>query len=199
MMNHSTRVMRRPQRGWPPAAVIATAALALLAAGCSGSPGSHVAQAGSTATQSNSSSNPPAESAQGNAALAFSGCMRSHGVPNYPDPTSGGGIPKKTLQQLGVGSSQYQAATQACQRLLPNGGSGMTQALVQQMRARTLRYARCMRAHGVTNFPDPGSDGHYPDPLLHRAENSPQFQAASLTCDRLVPGPSASPSLGGGS
>jgi len=57
------------------------AIIALLAAACSGSPGSHVAQPGSTTTQSNG-------------ALAFSQCMRSYGVPNWPDPNSSGGIPK---------------------------------------------------------------------------------------------------------
>ncbi len=73
------------------AALLAT--IALLAAACSGSPGSHVAQPGSTTTQSNG-------------ALAFSQCMRSYGVPNWPAPTAAEGSPKETAQQLGVSSSQ---------------------------------------------------------------------------------------------
>jgi hypothetical protein len=199
-MDDSTRVMRRPRRAWPPtprtaAAIIATAGLALLAAACGASPGSHVAQLGSTATQSSSSSNP---SAHETGPLPFSRCMRSRGAPNYPDPKSSGELVKETPQQVGVSGSQYQAAQRACAHLLPNSG-GMSQAYVQRLRARTLRVARCMRAHGVTNFPDPNSNGHFPDPLLHRAENSPQYQAANRTCWRLGALPSASPSQGGGS
>jgi hypothetical protein len=172
------------------AAIIATAALALLAAACGGSKGGQAAQLGSTATQSSTSSNTSAASAQENGALAFARCMRSNGVPNYPDPSSGGELVKKTPQQLGVSTSQFQAARRACQHLLPNGGQTHAQ-YVQQLRARTLRLARCMRAHGVTNFPDPGSDGHFPDAQLHALENqdSPQFQAANNACEKIVPGP----------
>jgi hypothetical protein len=51
--------------------------------------------------------------------------------------------------------------------------------------ARELKVAQCMRAHGVTNFPDPGSDGHFPDAALHRAEHSRKFQAANRACSQL--------------
>lgn len=184
--NEGARAMRR--RAWPrtvlgAAVIIATATLALLAAGCSAGP---------------SSGGAPDEGGSPRA-VDYSQCMRSHGVPDYPDPTSSGGVPKVSAQHLGVSGSQYQTASQACRHLLPNGGSGMTQAQVQQMRVLALRYARCMRAHGVANFPDPAGDGHYPDALEHRAENSPRFPAASRTCDRLVPGPSVSSSQAGGS
>ena len=54
--------------------------------------------------------------------LAFSQCMRSNGVSNFPDPGSGGAIPKESVEQLGVTSSRFQSAQRACQHLLPNGG-----------------------------------------------------------------------------
>jgi hypothetical protein len=87
-MNDSTRVMRRPRRAWPPAArtaaaIIATAALALLAAACGGSPSS--AGSGGSPDGGASASSP--------SAVAYSSCLRSHGVPNYPDP-GGGGLPR---------------------------------------------------------------------------------------------------------
>jgi hypothetical protein len=116
--------------------------------------------------------------------------MRSNGVTNYPDPNGSGELVKEPAQQLRVSSSQFQSAQSACQHFLPNGGQ--THALyVQQLRARTMRLARCMRALGVTNFPDPGSDGHFPDAQLHALENrnSPQFQAANNACAKIVPGP----------
>jgi hypothetical protein len=97
--------------------------------------------------------------------------MRSHGVPNYPDPDSSSQLPKTDAQLLGVSSSQYQAAQQACQHLLPTGGSFQQQehqcmqnsdcppALVQRMMTADLKLARCMRSHGVPNFPDPTNGG----------------------------------------
>ena len=47
--------------------------------------------------------------------LAFSACMRSHGVPTFPDPDSSGAIPKAGPQQLGVSTSRFQQAQSACQ------------------------------------------------------------------------------------
>jgi hypothetical protein len=98
--------------------------------------------------------------------------MRSHGVPNFPDPDpgSGGAIPKADAQRLGVSTSQLQAAQQACQPLLPTGGSIDQQteqcmssgncppALVQQVLNLERRFARCMRSHGVPHWPDPTID-----------------------------------------
>ena len=108
--------------------------------------------------------------------------MRSHGVSTFADADSSGEIHKQTPQQLGVSSARFQSANRSCKRLLPNGGGVMSPALVQQMRARALTVARCMRVHGVTSFPDPGSDGHFLDALLHRAEHLPRFQAANDAC-----------------
>jgi len=104
-----------------------------------------VAQLGSTTTKSRS--NPSAASAQADGAVAFSRCMRSHGLAAYPDPGGGGVIPKKTPQQLGVSPSEFQTAQSACIHLVPNGGQP-THAQVQQYRSVMLIYARCIRAHG---------------------------------------------------
>jgi hypothetical protein len=160
--------------------------LALVAAGCGGggSPGSHVAQLGSTATQSGSSSN---AAALGNRALAFAGCMRSNRVSKYPDPGSSG-TAKPSLQQLGVSSSRFQAALSACRHLLPNAGSGSTAAQVQQMRALALSFSRCVRSHGVPNFPDPAGDGRIPDPATGGIDQgSPKFEAANQACRKYRP------------
>jgi hypothetical protein len=183
-MNHGRRVKRWPRRAELAAAriaaaIIAPAGLALLAAACGGSSGSHVAHLGSTTTQSSTSSS--AASAQ-NGVIAFSRCMRSHGAPTYPDPNSGGLLPKKTPQQLGVSSSQFDAAQSACIHLVPNGGQP-TPAQVAQYRSVMLIYARCMRAHGVSNMPDPDSHGRlHIGPGTDVDVNSPQFQAAFRVC-----------------
>jgi hypothetical protein len=166
-------------------AVIAVAGLALLATACGGSPGSHMAQLGSTTTPSNSSSNVSAASPQQTGALAFAACMRSHRVPNWPDPESNGRFDKTKLapQQLGASPSKVQAAQTACQHLLPTLGSAMTPAQFQQMGAEALKFSRCIQAHGFPNYPDPGSDGREPDPAtVGIDQGSPQWQAAHKAC-----------------
>ena len=159
--NGSTHVTRRPRRARPPtarivAAIIATAALALLAAACSGSPSSTAA--GGSPNAGDSLSSPTA--------VAYSNCMRSRGVPNYPDP-SNGQLPKGGAQAFGVSSSVFSAAQGACHHLLPDAGSFQEQAsqctlsgdcppaVVQQMMTIDLKFAHCMRSHGVPNWPDP--------------------------------------------
>jgi hypothetical protein len=164
----------------------ALVSLALVAAGCGGgSPGGQVARLGSTATQTGSSANVSAASAQANGALAC--CMRSNGVSEYPDPGSSGTV-KPSLQQLGVSSSRFQAAQGACRHLLPNGGGPPNQAEQQLVSALSLRFSRCVRAHGVPGFPDPGSDGRIPDPAtVGIDQGSPKFEAANQACGRYRP------------
>jgi hypothetical protein len=200
-MNDSTRVLRRRPRAWPSAARIATAVigtvvLVLLAAACSGGPSS----TGSGGSSTRGSAGSPS-------AIAYSACMRSQGVPNYPDPDSSGQLPKGDAQQFGVSTSKYQAAQQACQHLLPTGGSLHQQeyqcmqnsdcpsALVQQMMTADRKLARCMRSHGVPNFPDPTNDGSG-GPVFNitnagisdAASHTSQFEAKLTECARLAGG-----------
>ena len=119
MMNGGTQVRRRSPRAWhavvQAAALLAAAALALVAAACGASPSS-TGSGGSSNTAGSTNSHQ----------VAFSRCMRSNGVSNYPDPDSSGVIPKESSQQLGVTTSKFQSAENACQHLLPNGGTGRT-------------------------------------------------------------------------
>ena len=92
--------------------------------------------------------------------------MRSHGVPNFPDPDSSGQLPKTSAQQLGVSGSQFQTALTSCRRLLPNSSQPgpPTQAALQQAWTSTRDFARCMHTHGVSNWPGPTSDpGPHPE------------------------------------
>jgi hypothetical protein len=114
------------------AAILATAGVALAVAGCGGT----------------SPATPGAASAQANAALAFSRCMRSHGVPSFPDP--GAGVPSTADQR----SPAFQAAQHACQRLNPKQLPPPAHPTSRQQEA-ALRLAECMRAHGYPHFPDP--------------------------------------------
>jgi hypothetical protein len=205
MTNPSTSVIRRLRRAWPPtartaAAVIAMAVLALLAGACSGG-------GPSSATGSGGSSN-AAGSSSSTSAVAYSRCMRSHGVPKFPDPDSSGQLPKGDAQQFGVSSSQLQAAQRACQPLLPATGGSFDQqvqqcylggncppALVQQMLTVGRKFARCMRSHGVSNWPDPTLDSQgrpFFNPSGHgitRSEwHSSQMRAKAEECNRVAGG-----------
>jgi hypothetical protein len=158
-MNDGSFVRRRPPSGAPAVrivlAVLLAAGLGLLAAACGGSSGSPVAQLGSTTTTTQSSSSSTAVTSTGkNDPVAFSRCMRTNGVRNFPDPNSGGSIPKVSLQQLGVSSSQFQTAQSHCQHLLPSSGQSSA-AQVQQVMNALSEFARCVRSHGVRNWPDP--------------------------------------------
>lgn len=120
--------------------------------------------------------------------VAFASCMRSNGVANYPDPDSTGKPPKRSAQQLGVSSSQFTAADSACRHLLPNGGRPPSRSQQQQVVAQGLSFARCVRSHGVPNFPDPASDGRIPDPAtVGIDQGSPKFQAANDACAKYRP------------
>jgi len=156
-------------------AVIAVAAAALLAA-CSGS-GPRSSSHGSGSANSSD--------------LAYVSCVRSHGVPTFPDPTSTGGFSKATLDQLAASNPQYQTATQSCAHLLPSGANGPTQAQVQQEWTGMASFARCMRSHGVTLWPDPTP--YPPNPsrptfnLPPGLQPTPQVIAKFVECLRLVP------------
>jgi hypothetical protein len=185
---------RRPLLfGW----VVAVAAFSLLAAGCGGSPGSHVAQLGTTATRSNSAAATPTVSGQGSRLqqlLAFSRCMRSKGVQGFPDPTSSGVIPKVSLHQVGIGASQIAAAQTACRHLLPSGPASPAQARLAQAWNNSATFAHCMRSHGIPNWPDPTPDAvHSGQPTFNLQPagidpNSPLLTSKIHACEPLLHG-----------
>ena len=84
--------------------------------------------------------------------VAFSACMRSHGVPNFPDPGPNGGVQITPSSGVHMASPAFQAANHACEKLLPGGGTGHPSP---SNRRRLLALAQCMRRHGLTSFPDP--------------------------------------------
>jgi hypothetical protein len=79
--------------------------------------------------------------------------MRSHGVPNFPDPAAGGGIRIPQGSNINPFSPSFRASQAHCRKLLPGGGP--PQGVSEQQKEQFVRTAECMRAHGVTGFPDP--------------------------------------------
>ena len=130
-----------------PLAVVLVAVAVSLAA-CGGSPSKGVAGVGSTTTTS------PSSAAQTPLASAvrFANCMRSHGVTNYPDPSSNGRA--QSLNQINPSSPTFQRAYTACQKYLPNGEVGPPAPTAAQLRF-ALAFAHCLRKHGFPQFPDP--------------------------------------------
>jgi hypothetical protein len=81
---------------------------------------------------------------------------------------------------------QLQAAQRACANLLPASQQQTTTGhFTPQQVAQLLKYAKCMRSHGILNFPDPTSKGL--GAMNGIDMNSPQFQSAAQTCQKLLP------------
>jgi hypothetical protein len=134
-------------------------------------------------------------------ALAFARCMRTHGVSNFPDPTGGRfglevqATPNSTrVNGVEVNGPAFRSAMQACHSYLPNGGHPSA-AKTAKVKAQALAMARCMRAHGVPDFPDPqfrSMPGGGFGIRLNGAglnPNSPTFQAAQKACGSIFGGP----------
>jgi len=166
---------------WPRRArtAAATTALALLAAACSAGPSSTGSGGSPTAGGSANSSS----------AVAYSRCVRAHGVPNFPDPDSNGQIPKEAVVRAlrEISDSRAKAATNACANLNPAGQESPT--LTAQEQQDYLKAAACMRSHGITNFPDPTFPGGRVNLSIPSSINtrSRQFIQAAQTCTKLIP------------
>lgn len=103
------------------------------------------------------SSGKPSRAAGAAQGIKFADCMRAHGVPSFPDPSGdGGGIQISSSSGINPASPAFQAARSSCGKLLPGGGPGAHQATAQQ-KATMLHLSQCMRAHGISGFPDPTS------------------------------------------
>jgi hypothetical protein len=198
-----TRLQRARQGGVAAAALVA---VALLVAGCGGSsPSSGVANIGSSTTSSTSSNGSSAGSGGGSStgsaspqsqAVAYSACVRAHGVPNFPDPkvsTNGNEVKVAIGINPSISSNpHFKSAQQACSKLLPGGGpgEGPNHQISPQEQSQYLKAAACIRSHGIPTFPDPTFSGggvHVPK-TAGVNPHSPQVRRAEEACQSLIPG-----------
>jgi hypothetical protein len=157
--------------------------LAMASAACAQNDRSdpEVASAGNgtaSATPSASASDDP------DAPLKFAQCMRAHGITWFPDPTDGKmsiTIPK------GTDPKKMEAAQEACKQYAPNGGEPPKMTPEDLQRARDM--AKCMRANGVPNFPDPDPNGgiRIDGKKLGTGPGDPTFDKAAKACDKYMP------------
>ncbi len=178
------RGIMRPSYLWAAAAV----ALGVAVAGCAGGP--TVSAAGSQPTTTaapaggsgSSGATPLAE------AVAYSRCLRSHGVPNFPDPvqTPSGGYGYRTAG-IDPNSAAFQGALEAC-RALPSPWSSTGQQLSPAQQQAWLTWAKCIRANGVPNLPDPTfSSGDQVHLGGLSGSSSPAWQQAMGACKSQQP------------
>ena len=123
----------------------ASIAVAILGSGALSACGSTGAPSGTVTNGANASSS------GSNPALQFARCMRAHGVTNFPDPNSSGGIqisPADNPQ-----SPAFETAQNACNKYLPNKGQPPVTSAAD--RAKAVAFSKCMRTHGEPDFPDP--------------------------------------------
>lgn len=127
--------------------------------------------------------------------VRFAECLRSHGFPDFPGPSSNGTFHISSSSGAVPGSPEFQAALNACRKFMPNGGAVPSPAQQAKMLAQALQYSVCMRSHGITDFPDPQStNGRVgfsikAGPGSDLDPNDPQFQAAQKACQKFLPGP----------
>jgi hypothetical protein len=124
------------------------------------------------------------------AAYAYARCMRGHGVPNFPDPkvkiSPGHGSVSFTVNPSETGSPKFGSAQKKCSGILPAPASPARQRAEEQAHKRTLlAFARCLRANGVRDFPDPDERGHLTLQVVAAAGvdvRSRTFLNAAKTC-----------------
>jgi hypothetical protein len=155
------------------------AAIALLAAACSGSHPAGPASPGQERVQQLD---------------VFAHCVRSHGVPNFylaskaANPSAAASDSALSIMGyyvpgMGPQTPHLAAALKSCKHLLPGGGPP---AMARQQIDTMLKFAACMRAHGYPGYPDPQfqNGGVVEQPLPSSIDtSSPQFQAAETTCN----------------
>ena len=118
--------------------------------------------------------------------LAFSACIRAHGVPDFPDPQPGGGFASSALSSIDEQSPQFQSAEKACNSLAVASGFEHTPAELQKHIEQLIAQDECIRKHGVPDMPGPDAQGEqtFPSGITPK---TPVFQAAEKHCAYLNP------------
>lgn len=149
----------------------ALALVALIGAGCSNAP----SETGTGTTKKVSDQD---------RAVKFSECVRGHGVPHFPDPNAKG----EYVFGIDVSPAVWTKAVDACKDLEPPGALSSKRSPKQQSDA--LRFAECVRANGVKDFPDPANGQPLIDTTKIPSSNRPGgmtiLNAATQKCGPVL-------------
>lgn len=111
---------------------------------------------------------------------AFVKCMREHGIDMPDAEINGDGGVGISIPQ-GTDPEAVDAATQACKQYQPNGGE--PEKLSPELMEKNRAYAKCMREHGLPDFPDPDPDtGGISLNGNQFMPDNPDFKAADKAC-----------------
>jgi pyruvate/2-oxoglutarate dehydrogenase complex dihydrolipoamide acyltransferase (E2) component len=153
-------------------------------------------------TQTTAKKKKPTEAETQAAFQKFAQCMREHGV-DMPDPKVSGGKGMITIGGRGAPQDQQKldAAQKACQHFIAavvqGGARDLDPAQEKKLRDRALKFAKCMREHGV-NMPDPQfQSGGKVQQKIDANPNDPKFQAAQQACQKEAPSPIGGTKSGG--
>jgi hypothetical protein len=146
---------------------VALAALgcAVLLASCGSSSSKHLASASHGVSQG----------------VKYADCVRSHGVPNFPD--LGTRAAYHFLAQVNPSAPAIESAQKACAKY-GNALAPPEPPSESQMR-ELLKFSQCMRTHRVSTFPDPTGNNVETEQLIARLgidPRSPAFQHAAAAC-----------------
>jgi len=172
------------------AAVLPVVAAAITLAGCGGSPTPVVPSLAGSAGHTTQSAQP----SQAQNLHSAGECIRQHGIPGFPDPavTTGGQLSINKSQLLTVSNAVLSRAFTACRVELARAGfeAGRRHpaALTPAQIAQILAFARCMRSHGIPNFPDPAPGTGEITLPPGTSKDSPVLQAADRACQHYLPG-----------
>jgi hypothetical protein len=178
---------------WPRAAFGTVVTVAAIAAGCGGAPSS---SGTSTAADTGSNTNVTTAAHTGTAnhtttttarekAVKYAECLRANAVSDFPDPNASGQFPSYGVS---VTPTVWRRATTACKALAPPG-AGSAKLTPTQL-SDALRFAQCVREHGVPDFPDPVNGQPLIDTTKIPSANKPGgmtiLNAATHTCGHLI-------------
>jgi hypothetical protein len=187
---YTTRKLR------PLVALTLVGLIGLVSAGCGANASSKTGTARSTGTAGSASSAGTTSSAATTSsgahtkltaqekAVKFAECMRANGVPHFPDPDTKGAI------NFGVDVTVevWRKAVDACKALKPPGALSSKRTPKEQ--AASLRFAQCVRDHGVKDFPDPVNGEPLIDTYKIPSSNKPGgmtiLNAATHACGSIL-------------
>ncbi len=119
--------------------------------------------------------------------MNFADCMHSHGVPNFPDPTTSPRGFKSARPSSSGAVTRVPIGATTCRHLLPNDGPpNQSPAHSQAQITALLAFARCIRSHGFPSFPDPNSTGELTHEMLATAGIDLRQPAVPQAADACV-------------